>query len=224
MKKLILISAFLISLSSVFAQNKHLGKIAKLYESGKYEKCINKAKDYISKDKNDAGPYFYIFLSYMKEYEEYKDNFSVKSAAKNLHKGLEKDNSKSYTEKYSSEINTLHKLLKEYAYNYYEANKNQAKPFYEYLAEIFNDTLKHYDEIVEDQSRRADEELVEQIEKGELNVTDEDGLKQGKWTKVYPNGTMAYEVYFENDKPVGEYKRYHENGKLSSVLTYKEKT
>jgi len=41
--------------------------------------------------------------------------------------------------------------------------------------------------------------------------------------KVYSTGVTAYEVYFLDDKPLGELKRYHENGKLAAILEYNEK-
>lgn len=53
-----------------------------------------------------------------------------------------------------------------------------------------------------------------------LNQTDANHLKQGKWIGKYPDGTIRYEGYFSNNKPVGELKRYHENGKLKAILLY----
>ncbi len=53
-----------------------------------------------------------------------------------------------------------------------------------------------------------------------LNRTDSKGKKQGVWKKNYPNGKLAYEFLFKDDKPVGTCKRYHENGKLNALLVY----
>ncbi|MEZ4997566.1 MAG: hypothetical protein R2758_08925 [Bacteroidales bacterium] len=44
--------------------------------------------------------------------------------------------------------------------------------------------------------------------------------KQGPWMKKYPNGNLMYEGKFKNDKPVGLFKRYTEEGVLLSELTY----
>mgnify|MGYP000845351526 FL=1 len=52
------------------------------------------------------------------------------------------------------------------------------------------------------------------------NVTDAAGKKQGPWVKKYPNGKIMYEGTFVNDKPVGLFKRYTEEGVLLSELTY----
>ncbi len=53
-----------------------------------------------------------------------------------------------------------------------------------------------------------------------LNYTDINGLKQGRWVKKYFNGQTKYEGYFVNDKPRGIFKRYNEQGQLSSVMNY----
>lgn len=47
------------------------------------------------------------------------------------------------------------------------------------------------------------------------NMIDKKG-KQGVWIKYYDNGNLMYEGTFKNDVPMGEFKRYHENGKVKS--------
>jgi len=54
------------------------------------------------------------------------------------------------------------------------------------------------------------------------NQSDAKGLRQGKWLAKYPDGKTRYEGSFRDNKPVGEWKRYHENGKLKANLYYKE--
>ncbi len=56
------------------------------------------------------------------------------------------------------------------------------------------------------------------------NKTDSKGMKQGRWTNKYPGGTLKYEGNFFNDKPVGEWKRYHENGKVKALMVYRSKS
>ena len=51
-----------------------------------------------------------------------------------------------------------------------------------------------------------------------INQTDIHGQKQGKWIGKYTNGTIRYEGSFNNNKPVGEWKRFHENGKINAHL------
>jgi antitoxin component YwqK of YwqJK toxin-antitoxin module len=53
-----------------------------------------------------------------------------------------------------------------------------------------------------------------------FNQTDASGMKQGWWKKSYPNGKLMYKGYFRNNKPVGEMRRFHENGVIKAVLKY----
>lgn len=49
------------------------------------------------------------------------------------------------------------------------------------------------------------------------------GETRPQWRKkTYPNGQTRYEGYFLDGKPVGQFKRYHENGKLQSVQTFED--
>ncbi len=53
-----------------------------------------------------------------------------------------------------------------------------------------------------------------------INQIDKFNRKQGYWTKSYPNGKKAYEGRFKDDKPIGEFKRYREDGTIKVVLTH----
>lgn len=55
-----------------------------------------------------------------------------------------------------------------------------------------------------------------------VNQTDSNHLKQGKWIGKYPDGVIRYEGIFLNDKPAGEWKRYHQNGKIKAILVYQQ--
>ena len=55
-----------------------------------------------------------------------------------------------------------------------------------------------------------------------INLTDQQGRKQGHWIKKYPDETIMYEGFFKNDHPVGEFKRYYEDHTLKSILIYDE--
>jgi len=52
------------------------------------------------------------------------------------------------------------------------------------------------------------------------NLIDENGLKQGKWEKKYDWGTTRYTGQFENDKEVGTFLFYDQNGKILSKRDY----
>lgn len=55
----------------------------------------------------------------------------------------------------------------------------------------------------------------------QLNQSDENGLRQGKWEKRQANGRLIYEGQFKDDKPIGEWKRYHPGGQLKALMVYK---
>jgi len=57
---------------------------------------------------------------------------------------------------------------------------------------------------------------------GAKNQLDSQNRKQGYWCKHYPNGNKAYEGWFKDDKPVGEFRRYHRNGELKALMVYSE--
>jgi antitoxin component YwqK of YwqJK toxin-antitoxin module len=52
------------------------------------------------------------------------------------------------------------------------------------------------------------------------NVTDQQGLKQGKWVKNYNYGSIRYEGSFIDDKPTGEFKYYYKDGSLQAITMY----
>jgi antitoxin component YwqK of YwqJK toxin-antitoxin module len=53
-----------------------------------------------------------------------------------------------------------------------------------------------------------------------ISRTDPNGLKQGRWIGKYSNGAIRYDGSFINDKPVGEWKRFHENGRIKARLSH----
>lgn len=58
----------------------------------------------------------------------------------------------------------------------------------------------------------------------QTNQTDVNGLRQGFWQKKQANGRLLYEGYFKDDKPVGEWKRYHPGGQVKALIEYKGDT
>jgi len=53
-----------------------------------------------------------------------------------------------------------------------------------------------------------------------LNKTDEQGKKQGYWVKYTASGNRIYEGRFFHDIPTGEFRYYHENGKLKAISVF----
>jgi antitoxin component YwqK of YwqJK toxin-antitoxin module len=55
-----------------------------------------------------------------------------------------------------------------------------------------------------------------------VNQLDALGRKQGIWTKKDADGKLIYQATFKEDKPVGEMKRFHPNGKIKAILNFEE--
>jgi antitoxin component YwqK of YwqJK toxin-antitoxin module len=54
----------------------------------------------------------------------------------------------------------------------------------------------------------------------QINQTDADGLRQGKWEKRYPSGKLIYEGQFKDGEPVGEWTRYYPGGLVKAKIHY----
>ena len=55
-----------------------------------------------------------------------------------------------------------------------------------------------------------------------INYTDDNGLKQGHWKKYYDKRNLKYDGYFNDDKPVGEFKRFFPGNKIKAIMHYNE--
>lgn len=56
----------------------------------------------------------------------------------------------------------------------------------------------------------------------QVNQTDANGLRQGRWQKSYPNGRLVYDGTFEDGRPVGQWTRYYEGGQVKAKIRYAE--
>ncbi len=52
------------------------------------------------------------------------------------------------------------------------------------------------------------------------NQTDSQGLKQGYWKKLTPEGGLIYKGFFIEDRPVGKMERFYENGNKQADLYF----
>jgi antitoxin component YwqK of YwqJK toxin-antitoxin module len=55
-----------------------------------------------------------------------------------------------------------------------------------------------------------------------LNQVDTQGRKQGNWSKKDSEGKLIYQATFKDDKPVGEMKRFHPNGKIKAIMIFED--
>lgn len=52
------------------------------------------------------------------------------------------------------------------------------------------------------------------------NSTDSKGRKQGTWSKTWEDGTVRYTGQFKDDTPVGTFKHYDADGRLTTIQEY----
>ncbi|NJK97907.1 MAG: hypothetical protein HC905_26035 [Bacteroidales bacterium] len=53
-----------------------------------------------------------------------------------------------------------------------------------------------------------------------FNQTDKQGFKQGFWKGYYENKKIKYTGYFKDNKPVGVFKRYYDDGIIKAIMVY----
>ncbi len=219
--KIAIISIFFVAIFAVqsFAQDKKVEKIQAAYQSGAYEKCIKSAEKYVAENPKPALPYFMISFSYFELYRNNLLDDNLKNSAKFLSKGIGKEKGEVYVAEYFEKFNEIKDTLHAVANRTYNEKPQKSKPYYKFLAEIYNDTTLRYRELFED-AGRPDAEIIKEMREGTLNQTDASGKKQGKWKKVYDNGNVAYEVTFKDDKPQGEMLRYHKSGVIQAKLRF----
>lgn len=228
MKKLAyLIALLLIETTAINAQFKDYPKIAGMYSEGKYQVCIDNASKILEKLPNEFFPVIYCskcYLAIYKTADEKNKLSNLKNSLKYAARINKIDKKKEYSTEYSDFLVELHEETLKYAAGLYDGEqKDKSKPLFEYLVKVYNDTTEQYYNFYPDQRKKQIAEVGINTPNQKVNQVDSKGLKQGFWTKVYKNGNKAYEVYFKDNIPVGEYKRYNEDGKLSAFLVYDDK-
>lgn len=64
--------------------------------------------------------------------------------------------------------------------------------------------------------------LVPAVLLAQTNQVDSQGRKHGVWEEFYQNGTVKYRGEFSHGQPVGEMKRYYDDGSLQAVLVHRK--
>lgn len=60
------------------------------------------------------------------------------------------------------------------------------------------------------------------IQSQSINQVDDQGQKQGKWIKTYPNGNTRYEGQFKNNRPYGTFTYYTEEGNIEAINRFSD--
>ena len=210
----------------LFAQTKDEKKLKALYDKQDYDKCIEQSLKILKKDSKSVYASIFAAQSY---FEQFK-NADRKTKAKTLRNSLKyAGKAKKYDQQgvIKADFEKFYSELKDSTMSfakrlYYGEKKEKSKFAYDYLAKIYADTTAQFKEFHPELYPEKSDIGLNTV-KVKVNQIDEQGRKQGFWTKKYRNGVTAYEVTFKNNKPVGEYKRYHENGKLYAFLIYDDK-
>lgn len=206
------------------AQDKEFKKLKSYFDKQEYEKCIESAQKSIKKSPKEILPPMYVSLSYFELFKIADD----KTKAKNLRNSLKYaakakrlDKKRQIVPRYDNFYDELKKSSTAFGNDiFYGENKDKSKFIYDYIAKIYQDTTIQYREFHPESKKELNQTIGLSTRTQKINQTDANGLKQGFWTKKYKNGVTAYELTFKNDKPVGNYKRCHENGKLNAFLVY----
>jgi antitoxin component YwqK of YwqJK toxin-antitoxin module len=56
----------------------------------------------------------------------------------------------------------------------------------------------------------------------DFNITDAEGRKQGRWIRVYPDGQLYYSGSFKDDRPVGHFTFFRQNGRVLSEVEHQQ--
>ena len=62
--------------------------------------------------------------------------------------------------------------------------------------------------------------FVFQTNAQDVNKTDAQGRKQGSWQKFHPNGKLRYKGQFKDDKPIGTFQYYSDEGELIMIMKH----
>src|SRR5215212_3680742 len=109
MKLVWLITLFITSLF-VNAQEGDYPKLQKLFEAGKYDKCIDKAEKYAKDNSKDPVPHLYIMRCWLAIDEDpghEKTNSALTKAMAAAKRVMKKDKDGEMYEQYQEDFNTL---------------------------------------------------------------------------------------------------------------------
>lgn len=102
----------------------------------------------------------------------------------------------------------LGKIQKKFAFSY-----SNSQPFYPMLTGFVRLLMLFI-------SSALTLEITAQSSLSQINQTDQQGRKQGKWEKRLDDGTLVYRGFFRNDIPEGEFTYYYNNGTVKAILRY----
>lgn len=142
--KLILATLLSFSILMSFGQSKFAKKSERLYEKGKYEKCIKKTKKYLTKERRSAELQYYIVQSHLALYQEAEDKRKLSHLRKTISawERLEKYNTEQID--YSLLKNSIQEIINKEVLSARLNGSRKGDYYHNKLAEVFLDTTDHY--------------------------------------------------------------------------------
>lgn len=226
--KITITNIFILSFFATSAQNKDFDNLKNLYQTAKYDKCIEKSNDIATKYPKSPLPNYYSSFSYFEKFKISQINqkrIILQSTLNSLKIAYSKDKDSLFKTIFLNQSQEIKDTTLKYAEKFWnEDKKDIAGIFYKYLAEIFRDTTVRYIELFEPQKILPKQQLSYSEYTGLLNQTDFEGRKQGVWIEKYPNGVVKSEIFYKDGKPAGIFNKYYENGNPKSKMVFDEKS
>lgn len=148
MQKMVWIIVFQLLAATVGAQYKEFPKLQKLFDAGKYDKCIKKAEKYAKNEKKELIPQVYLMKSWLAigEDQSHKQNkIAVNKALTAARKITRKDGEAILFDKYLDDFFTLQVQATAKADALVKDGKcNNAIRLYDNINGIFNDAASAY--------------------------------------------------------------------------------
>lgn len=127
-----------------FGQSKFAKKSERLYNKGKYEKCIKKTKKYLSKERKSPELQYYIVLSNLALYQNAEDKKKLSYLRKSISswERLVRYNAKQID--YSLLKNNILESINKEVLSAQLKGSRKGDYYHNKLAEVFFDTTEHY--------------------------------------------------------------------------------
>lgn len=221
-KIITLIIAMAVSVQTM-AQDKKLTNIKQLFQSEKYDECIEAAKKYNSANNQKPDGYFYLALSYYGLYKKNPQKESSLSFAENtMWTAFNKDKSKTVREDFKDNIDELHNTMVDVQTKFFTSGDvRRAQSHGEMTARIFGDTTDIYRQLITPkpiEPKTYGKTLA--AYEGPTNQTDVTGKKMGVWIENFPNGNRKSQINYEAGKPKGDFYKFYENGGVKAHLYF----
>ncbi len=231
MKKLLALIITFSLLTTTFAQDKHWDKALNYYKSGQYDKTIEYSLRNIDRSNSRAGLFYLLGLSNFhlgSHLTKPADKLvRIKKAVNYVYQGQRLDKDSTYYKFISHDLAIFRDSIYSYM-KYYDSLKDtrNTRFFAQSIASLYHDTTDIYHQlfdpkpILHQPSLREKQQALVASYKGQTNMTDALGRRQGMWIEKYPDGTIKYMIYFKDGHPAGTFKRFYPNGQLQADLKY----